>query len=98
MSPHQSPSYLLPFKPSVDISKPLASALEQLEDDFHLDSAKLQEITDRFVWEYRKGLETVATVETMKSFMCVLCSLSLARSPPASAVAWPASCSAPTSC
>ncbi|GAA6011879.1 hypothetical protein JCM11491_000088, partial [Sporobolomyces phaffii] len=68
MAPTQSPPYLVPLDASVDLPARLASALHDVEAQFDLPTAKLQEITEKMLWEYNKGLTEFPTDETKDTF------------------------------
>lgn len=70
MPAYESPPYLLPLQTSiVDIPEPTLAALRDIETQFDLPTAKLQEIVEQFLWEFGKGLKEEATDETRDTFM-----------------------------
>lgn len=71
MAPTQSPSYLTPLDASVNLESPLEAALHDLESQFDLPTEKLKEITEKMLWEYKKGLTEFPTEENKDTFWSV---------------------------
>ncbi|GAA5920610.1 hypothetical protein JCM1841_001473 [Sporobolomyces salmonicolor] len=70
MPSHQSPPYLLPLNASLATLPPaLDEAISDVERQFDLPTEKLQQITEKMLWEYNKGLSELHTDETRDTFM-----------------------------
>jgi hypothetical protein len=66
-----SPSYLLPLDATVEVPAKLASALEEIEGQFDLNTDKLKEIVEEMLRSFAQGLRELPTDETRDTFMCV---------------------------
>lgn len=69
MASYSSPSYLLPLLSTVDLPEKTLLALQDIERQFDLPAAKLEEITEKMLWEAAKGLTEEPTDETRDTFM-----------------------------
>lgn len=70
MPAYQSPPYMLPLQTSLaDFPEACLAALRDIETQFDLPTAKLNEIVEQFMWEFGKGLAEEATDETRDTFM-----------------------------
>lgn len=67
-----SPAYLTPLDATVDVPPKLASALEDIEGQFDLNSDKLKEIVEEMLRSFAQGLRELPNDETRDTFMCVL--------------------------
>lgn len=75
---------LTPLPEFPESRKDLSHALNELEQQLTLTDAKLYDITSRFLFEYNKGLNHVATASDSDSFLPQMCALFPSSSPLAS--------------
>ncbi|KAK4704421.1 hexokinase, partial [Phenoliferia sp. Uapishka_3] len=68
MVAYTPPPYLLPMSESTEMYPPTLAALQDIERSFDLPTAKLKEVLDQFLWEYKKGLAELPTDETRDTF------------------------------
>ena len=65
-----APAYLLPRTSQDDLPLALDKALTEVERQFDTPTRLLKDITDRMLWEFRKGLAGAPTED--ESFMLSL--------------------------
>lgn len=78
--------YLLPLSDAAQLDGPLLEAVKDVEREFDLPTQKLNQILDKFLWEFGKGLSEEATADTQDPFLCVPFSPRIVSSPPFSCV------------
>lgn len=65
------PPYLLPLSTLTSLPDSHVKAIQEVETQFNLPTAKLQEITDKMLWEFGKGLGELPDEKTKDTFMYV---------------------------
>ena len=64
---YTSPDYLQPLSTTTPLPPATLAAIQEIEQQFALPTEKLQEIVDRFLWEFEHGL---ASSENSHTFLC----------------------------